>query len=109
METNNPEEEKKLDGIKELLDMEVPEPQNPVVVVRKPKKKKRGKGKRKEYEVQVIPATKGVVPPGETAPVKRVAAYCRVSTDEEARNILERTKAGCWQVYMLTKESVVRR
>lgn len=85
METNNPEEEKKLDGIKELLNMEVPEPQNPVVVVRKPKKKKRGKGKRKEYEVQVIPATKGVVPPGETAPVKRVAAYCRVSTDEEAQ------------------------
>ena len=85
METNNPETEKKPDGVEELLNMEVPEPQNPVVVVRKPKKKKRGSGKRKEYEVQVIPATKGVIPPGETAPVKRVAAYCRVSTDEEAQ------------------------
>ena len=85
METNNPETEKKPDGVEELLNMEVPEPQNPVVVVRKPKKKKRGSGKRKEYEVQVIPATKGVIPPGETAPVNRVAAYCRVSTDEEAQ------------------------
>ena len=61
-----------------------PTPQNPVVVVRKPKKKKKSLASRKEFEVQVIPATKGVTPPGEDAPVKRVAAYCRVSTDEEA-------------------------
>ena len=61
-------------------------PQNPVVVVRKPKKKKKSLSTRKEFEVQVIPATKGVTPPGEDAPVKRVAAYCRVSTDEEAQS-----------------------
>ena len=85
METNNPDNEKKPDDVEGLLNMEVPEPQNPVVIVRKAKKKKKGGGKRKEYEVQVIPATKGVVLPGETAPVKRVAAYCRVSTDEEAQ------------------------
>lgn len=35
--------------------------------------------------MQVIPATKGVISPGETAPLKRVAAYCRVSTDEDAQ------------------------
>ena len=63
-----------------------PTPQNPVVVVRKPKKKKKSLASRKEFEVQVIPATKGVTPPGEDAPVKRVAAYCRVSTDEEAQS-----------------------
>ena len=63
-----------------------PTPQNPVVVVRKPKKKKKSLAFRKEFEVQVIPATKGVTPPGEDAPVKRVAAYCRVSTDEEAQS-----------------------
>lgn len=63
-----------------------PTPQNPVVVVRKPKKKKKSLTSRKEFEVQVIPATKGVTPPGEDAPVKRVAAYCRVSTDEEAQS-----------------------
>lgn len=73
------------DNIEALLNSEVPEPQNPVVVVRKSKKKKRSVGKRKEYEVQVIPKTKGVTPPGEPAPQKRVAAYCRVSTDEEAQ------------------------
>ena len=61
-------------------------PQNPVVVVRKPKKKKKSLATRKEFEVQIIPATKGVTPPGEDAPVKRVAAYCRVSTDEEAQS-----------------------
>ena len=71
--------------VEALLNTEVPEPQNPVVVVRKPKKKKKGSGSRKEYDVQVIPATKGVTPPGEEAPVKRVAAYCRVSTDEDAQ------------------------
>ncbi len=63
-----------------------PAPQNPVVVVRKPKKKKKNITARKEFEVQVIPATKGVTPPGEEAPIKRVAAYCRVSTDEEAQS-----------------------
>ena len=71
--------------VKALLNEEDPEPQKPVVVVRKPKKKKKKSSVRKEYEVQVIPATKGVTPPGETAPLKRVAAYCRVSTDEDAQ------------------------
>jgi site-specific DNA recombinase len=58
----------------------------PVVQVRKAKKKKKGGTVRREYEVQVIPATKGVTPVGEEAPAKRVAAYCRVSTDQEAQS-----------------------
>jgi site-specific DNA recombinase len=57
-----------------------------VVQVRKAKKNKRGHRVRKEYDVQVIPATKGVTPVGEEAPAKRVAAYCRVSTDQEAQS-----------------------
>lgn len=77
--------EKESDNDESQLNNE-PTPQNPVVVVRKPKKKKKSLASRKEFEVQVIPATKGVTPPGEDAPVKRVAAYCRVSTDEEAQS-----------------------
>ena len=57
-----------------FLDEELPVPKNPMVVVRKPKKKKKSATSRKEYEVQVIPATKGVVLPGEDTPIKRVAA-----------------------------------
>ena len=64
---------------------EAPAPQKPVVQVRKAKKKKRNINTRKEYEVQVIPATKGVTAPGEKPKARRVAAYCRVSTDEEAQ------------------------
>lgn len=71
--------------VEALLSTEAPEPQKPVVAVRKPKKKKKGSGTRKEFEVQVIPATKGVTQPGEDPPAKRVAAYCRVSTDEDAQ------------------------
>lgn len=71
--------------VEKVLNTEVPKPQNPVVVVRKQKKKKKGISARKEFEVQVIPATKGVTKPGEEAPIKRVAAYCRVSTDEDAQ------------------------
>lgn len=41
METNIPDNEKKPDDVEELLDMGVPEPQNPVVIVRKAKKKRR--------------------------------------------------------------------
>lgn len=85
METEKPESAGSDGEIEALLNAEVPEPQNPTVVVRKPKKKKKGSGNRKEFEVQVIPATKGVTPPGEDPPAKRVAAYCRVSTDEDAQ------------------------
>lgn len=61
------------------------EPQNTIVQIRQAKKKKR-RSVSKEYEVQVIPATKGITPAGEPAPIKRVAAYCRVSTDQEAQS-----------------------
>lgn len=71
--------------VETLLNGEATESQKPVVVVRKPKKKKKKSSARKEYEVQVIPATKGVTSSGEKAPLKRVAAYCRVSTDEDAQ------------------------
>ena len=73
------------DELEALLNAEEPTPQNPVVIVRKPKKKKRGNAKKRDFEVQVIPATKQMTPAGDTDPVRRVAAYCRVSTDEDAQ------------------------
>ena len=73
------------DELEALLNAEEPTPQNPVVVVRKPKKKKKGNAKKRDFEVQIIPATKHTTPLGESDPVKRVAAYCRVSTDEDAQ------------------------
>ena len=39
----------------------------------------------KTYDVKIIPATVGVVAETEEPPKKRVAAYCRVSTDQEAQ------------------------
>ena len=85
MDTDKTESVSTDSDVEALLNTEAPEPQNPVVVVRKPKKKKKGSGDRKQYDVQVIPATKGITPSGEEAPAKRVAAYCRVSTDEDAQ------------------------
>ena len=85
MDVEKPESVSADNEVEALLNLETPKPQNPVVTVRKSKKKKKGSGKRKEFEVQVIPATKGVTPLGEDPPIKRAAAYCRVSTDEDAQ------------------------
>lgn len=56
----------------------------PIVVERR-KEKGRKKTPRltKTYDVKIIPATVGVVAETEEPPKKRVAAYCRVSTDQE--------------------------
>lgn len=59
--------------------------QKPVIVERRAKKKKGKKSLPKQYDVEVIPATVGTVQEGEPIPLKRVAAYCRVSTAEEAQ------------------------
>lgn len=84
----------------ELLEIDSePVPQNPVVQVRKAKKKKKGARSKKEYEVQVIPATKGVTPTGEVAQLKRVAAYCRVSTDQEAQSSSYELQVKLWIVF----------
>lgn len=58
----------------------------PIVVERR-KEKERKKTPRltKTYDVKIIPATVGVVAETEEPPKKRVAAYCRVSTDQEAQ------------------------
>lgn len=68
------------------IDVAGTKPQKPVIQVRKSKKKKRSAGSRREFQVQVIPITKGVNPVGQVIPVKRVTAYCRVSTYEEAQS-----------------------
>lgn len=56
---------------------------NPTVQERKKRKKKKASTPRRNYEVEVIPARKNVLDKTPDAPKKRVAAYCRVSTDEE--------------------------
>ena len=91
-------EEKNLDMADPYTD---PEPQKPVVQVRKAKKRKSSRAKR-EYEVQVIPATKGVTPVGEVAPAKRVAAYCRVSTDQEAQSSSYELQVQHYTEYILS-------
>ena len=50
------------------------------------KKKKKKVSQDKKFDVQVIPASIGVTPEGEKAPIRRCAAYCRVSTDQEAQS-----------------------
>ena len=77
-----------------------------VLVVRKAKKKKRPIS-RKEFDVQVIPATKGVVGPGEPPPTKRVAAYCRVSTDEDAQATSYELQVQHYTEYISTHEGWV--
>lgn len=58
----------------------------PIVIERR-----RGKDRKKTprltktYDVTVIPATVGIAAETEEPPKKRVAAYCRVSTDQEAQ------------------------
>ena len=100
METDN---NNRMTELKDPLLEVDPEPQNKVLVVRKVKKKKRLIS-RKEFEVQIIPATKGVVAPGEEAPVKRVAAYCRVSTDEDAQATSYELQVQHYTEYISTHE-----
>ena len=58
----------------------------PIVVERrKVKGRKKTPRLTKTYDVKIIPATVGVVAETEEPPKKRVAAYCRVSTDQEAQ------------------------
>ncbi len=58
----------------------------PIVIERRREKgRKKTPRLTKTYEVKIIPATIGVVPETEEPPKKRVAAYCRVSTDQEAQ------------------------
>lgn len=58
----------------------------PVVLQSSRKKKSRSRSIVREFDVEVIPATVGTVPKGVDPPLKRVAAYCRVSTDQEAQS-----------------------
>ena len=80
MDTNEVSE----DEVDELFESE-PKRTKPVVV-RRAKKKKRVKPISKVFDVEVIKATVGVTPEGLDPPIRRVAAYCRVSTDQEAQS-----------------------
>ena len=74
------------------------------VVVRRAKKKSRKKQENKSFEVEVIKATIGVTPEGVDAPLKRVAAYCRVSTDQEAQSTSYELQCEYYTQYIGAKE-----
>ena len=98
--------DEQIDDVESSLLTDTPKPQNRVLVVRKAKKKKRVVS-RKEFDVQIIPATKGVTAPGEEPPVKRVAAYCRVSTDEDAQATSYELQVEHYTEYISTHEGWV--
>lgn len=56
--------------INNMIEADPPRPEGPVVQVRKVKKKKRVGTSNRNYDVQVIPATKGVTPLGVTPQAK---------------------------------------
>lgn len=58
---------------------------NPTVKERKKRKKKKNNAAKRNFDVEVIPARKAFPDGSDEAPKKRVAAYCRVSTEEEAQ------------------------
>ena len=57
--------------------------QNRTIQERKKRKKKKAGAPRRNYEVEVIPAKKAIPNNASEAPKRRIAAYCRVSTEEE--------------------------
>ena len=57
--------------------------QNRTIQERKKRKKKKAGAPRRNYEVEVIPAKKAIPNNAAEAPKRRIAAYCRVSTEEE--------------------------
>lgn len=83
-----------------------PERNNPVVV-RRAKKKYKKKQENRTFEVEVIKATVGVTPEGVDAPYKRVAAYCRVSTDQEAQSTSYDLQCKYYTEYIGAKEGWV--
>lgn len=70
------------------------------------KKKKRKADQDKKYEVQVIPATIGVTPKGEEVPIRRCAAYCRVSTDAEAQTSSYELQCKHYTEYIESREDL---
>ena len=83
-----------------------PERSKPVVV-RRAKKKSKKKRSNQNYEVEVIKATVGVTPSNGEPPIKRVAAYCRVSTDQEAQSTSYDLQCEYYTQYIGAKEGWV--
>ena len=77
------------------------------VIVRRAKKKSRKKQETRSFEVEVIKATVGVTPEGVDAPIRRVAAYCRVSTDQEAQSTSYELQCQYYTEYIGAKEGWV--
>lgn len=77
------------------------------VIVRRARKKSRKKQENRSFEVEVIKATVGVTPEGVDAPIRRVAAYCRVSTDQEAQSTSYELQCQYYTEYIGAKEGWV--
>ena len=74
------------------------------VIVRRAKKKSRKKAENRTFDVEVIKASVGVTPEGIDPPIRRVAAYCRVSTDQEAQSSSYELQCEYYTQYIGAKE-----
>lgn len=83
-----------------------PERKNPVVI-RRERKTKRKNTPGKNFVVEVIPATMGVTPEGEVKKIRRCAAYCRVSTDQEAQASSYELQCKYYTDYIESREDLV--
>lgn len=81
----------------------LPERKRPVVVRRAKKKQKKPVITRR-YDVEVIKATVGKTPDGFDFPIRNVAAYCRVSTDQEAQSTSYELQCRYYTEYISSKE-----
>ena len=74
------------------------------VIVRRAKKKSKKRAENRSFDVEVIKASVGVTPEGIDPPIKRVAAYCRVSTDQEAQSTSYELQCEYYTQYIGAKE-----
>ena len=74
------------------------------VIVRRAKKKSKKRAESRSFDVEVIKASVGVTPEGIDPPIKRVAAYCRVSTDQEAQSTSYELQCEYYTQYIGAKE-----
>ena len=74
------------------------------VIVRRERKVPHKRTETKVFDVEVIKATVGITQEGVDAPYKRVAAYCRVSTDQEAQSTSYELQCKYYTEYIGAKE-----
>ncbi len=77
------------------------------LVIRRPQKSRKKRKLGKQYEVEVIKATVGITKEDNGDNLKRVAAYCRVSTEQEAQSSSYELQVQYYTDYIASKEGWV--